>query len=391
MKKLTTEFIRNELAKEGYQLIGEYVNANTKFDYICPVGHKHSIAWGHWSKGIRCAKCSFNYKLTTEDVREEFASKGYQLIGEYVNNATKLSVICPNGEQKEVLLNNWRKSQKRKEARKWTTEFVRGELAKEGYQMLGEYVHSATKFDFICPKGHHHSTNWDNWRQNYRCAICAQNIKLTTEYVRAELAKEGYQLMSEYVNNKTKFDFTCPEGHQSSINWNDWQQGHRCGVCSGINTITTEHVRAELAKEGYELLDEYKNPHSKFKFICPKGHTHSMRWSCWKNGRRCGQCRAKRFEELTASILDEYAIIYQRELRVDKYRVDFYLHDFDLFLEIDERHHKYQVEEDQERQAYIEKKTGKEFIRIDATKGEDFLREQLIKAITGLASLEDAS
>lgn len=50
----------------------------------------------------------------------------------------------------------------------------------------------------------------------------------------------------------------------------------------------------EMTKEGYKLLSEYKNARTKLKYECPKGHEGYMHWYNWKKGRRCKECFSER-------------------------------------------------------------------------------------------------
>jgi hypothetical protein len=55
------EFIRAEFEKEGYTLLTKvYKNNEQKLEYICSMGHHHSITWRHWNskEKRRCPFCS---------------------------------------------------------------------------------------------------------------------------------------------------------------------------------------------------------------------------------------------------------------------------------------------------------------------------------------------
>lgn len=57
--------------------------------------------------------------------------------------------------------------------------------------------------------------------------------RLTYEFVKEQFEKEGYELLEEtYINSKTKMRYRCPEGHEHSISWGDWNKGRRCPYCS---------------------------------------------------------------------------------------------------------------------------------------------------------------
>jgi len=120
------------------------------------------------------------------------------------------------------------------------------------------------------------------------------SIKLTVEFIRKEFEKEGYELLTNiYKNSGQKLKYVCPNGHQHSICWGDWnsKRKHRCPYCAGLAKLTVEFIRKEFEKEGYELLTNiYKNSGQKLKYVCPNGHKHSIIWSSWQQGIRCPYC-----------------------------------------------------------------------------------------------------
>jgi hypothetical protein len=238
-KRLTYEFVKEQFEREGYGLLSkEYIDSKTKLKYKCPKGHEHSIIWGNWKSGKRCPYCTRNAKLTIKLVRSKFAKEKYKLL---------------------------------------TTE----------------YVNCFQKLEYICPKGHKHNVSWNNWRQGNRCPYCAGKAKKTIEFVRSKFAKEDYILLTtEYKNNEQKLSYICPKKHKHSVTWGNWSQNERCPYCSNKAKKTIEFIRSEFAKEGYKLLTtEYENCNQKLKYICPKGHKHSISWSEWNSlGNRCPYC-----------------------------------------------------------------------------------------------------
>lgn len=185
-KRLSIEFIREQFEKEGCQLlIKEYIDSQSKLDYICPKGHKHSISWSNWSQGRGCKYCN-----------NENLSKKYRL----------------------------------------DLKIVKRSFEKEGYKLLiKEYKNNHQKLDYICPNGHGHSINWINWKKGRRCPYCAGNGKPTIKFIRSEFEKEGYILLTtEYINCYQKLDYICSKGHIHSISWDNWKQGKRCLLCRDI-------------------------------------------------------------------------------------------------------------------------------------------------------------
>ena len=188
-KKKSIEEIRQFFEKEGYELLStEYVNKNTKLEYICPEGHKHSMSWDNFSHGRRCPECAMEnrkskLKISYDEIKQAFESEGYILLStEYINNSSKL--------------------------------------------------------EYICPKGHKHSTNWDNFKQGRRCPECGietvkSKLKLSYDEVKQGFELEGYTLLStKYIKNTSKLKVQCPKGHEYEVSWGHFNEGKRCPVCN---------------------------------------------------------------------------------------------------------------------------------------------------------------
>lgn len=122
-------------------------------------------------------------------------------------------------------------------------------------------------------------------------------MKLTYEFIKKEIEKEGYKLLStEYINANTKLKIKCDKGHKFRMRWSSFQQGQRCPIERYIRgsskiKLTYEYVKEQIEKEGYQLLShEYENCMSKIKIICDKGHEYKVTYNHFKNGKRCPIC-----------------------------------------------------------------------------------------------------
>jgi len=120
--------------------------------------------------------------------------------------------------------------------------------------------------------------------------------KLTIEFIREQFEKEGYTLLSkEYIDSKQNLKYICPKGHRGTIRWSYWQQGNRCWECSGQKKHTIDFIRAEFEKEGYTLLSkEYINNRQNLEYICPKEHIGTIKWNYWQQGNRCFECSGQK-------------------------------------------------------------------------------------------------
>lgn len=159
--------------------------------------------------------------------------------------------------------------------KKLTYEFVREQFEEEGYKLLStNYINSDEYLFYLCPNNHKHKIRWYNWKSGKRCPFCLGQNRPNTFFVKNILSEEGYILVSEYVNNYTKLDVICSNGHLSSINWRDWCRGVRCKKCSfskerhwnwkgGISKLPycpnwTEEYKEEIKeRDGYQCLNPY--------------------------------------------------------------------------------------------------------------------------------------
>lgn len=237
-KRHEYEFIKQQIEKESYILLSkEYKNASYPLRVLCTNRHETSITYGAFKAGKRCKFCSHNAPVAYDIVNKEFNKRGYVLLSK-------------------------------------------------------EYINSSKKLDYICPNGHTDSISWNSFQQGHGCPNCYGNDKLTIDFVRKAFADKGAVLIStEYINNKEKLDYVCSEGHKHSIAWDSWSSGHGCPDCSGNAKNDFESIKLEFGKKGYEVLTEdYINNKQKLKYKCPEGHVHYMSYGKFKYGRECPTC-----------------------------------------------------------------------------------------------------
>jgi hypothetical protein len=117
--------------------------------------------------------------------------------------------------------------------------------------------------------------------------------KLTYEYVKSKFEEKGWELLSkEYVNSWTKLRYRCPIGHEHSIRWNDFSQGHdKCGRCIGNVEVTLNIAKGLFEKAGYKLLStEYINNRTKLLVSCTRGHVYETTYDNFQQDKKCWEC-----------------------------------------------------------------------------------------------------
>jgi len=168
--------IKLKFEKEGYQLLTTTYIPKEKLEYICPNGHRHNIDYPLWNTGSRCPTCK---GITIEEVKNSFESAGYILKTTiYKNSKRLLEGICPAGHKISVTWTAWGRGVRcskcrRKKEQTASFEELKQSFSNEGYTLLSkQYINSHSKVDFICPQGHHNKIAVYSWKNGQRCGEC---------------------------------------------------------------------------------------------------------------------------------------------------------------------------------------------------------------------------
>lgn len=122
---------------------------------------------------------------------------------------------------------------------KITYEYIKIYIENFGYILLEEkYINNRTKLKMICDKGHECEICWSNFQQGRRCKICkdlknGNRKRLSYDSVNEYIKSFNYTLISkEYKNSKEKLDILCPNGHNFKMSFECFKRGHRCSICN---------------------------------------------------------------------------------------------------------------------------------------------------------------
>lgn len=294
--KYTEEFVRAELAKEGWILVGEYTSVSNKIKIYNPDvfrGYLCGARFTNWLDGMRPnMKSLLN---STEYVRDVFADEGWVLLNEHKNYSSTLIVRNPDVFNNLECTTSWGM---------WVagyrptaialvdrTKYVRQELAKEGWVLVGECKRQNSHIKLYNPdvlNGHLCTFRFTYWLQDKRPRF--KNLVDPTVYVSEILNEEGWELISDFkgarihinIRNKEKFN-----GHTCKILFSVWLRGFR--PCMGSLINPTLYVKEELQKEGWELCSDYTN-HTDYLLIRkPSFFNNSLAkftWDAWSFGYR---------------------------------------------------------------------------------------------------------
>lgn len=348
VKKLTYEFVNQYVKDNGCELIDNvYINANTKLNYFCQNRHKTFVTFGSFKKGSRCIDCSGNKKYTFDYVKQYFKDNDCKLLEtEYKNSYTKLNYICKNDHKTSIIFSSFKQGIQCNicsSRQKKTFEFIKNDFEINGYKLLDtEYKNTKNKLNYICKNGHKALITFKNFKKGNRCLKCSGKEKFTYEFVKQYFKDNGCKLLeTEYKNNRTKMSYLCKNEHKALITLSSFQQGDRCGECSGNKKHTYKYVKEFFKSNKYELLEtEYINALTKMKFKCNNNHKSVISFNNLQQGIRCGKCKNKTEVLVLEHLeLNYQNIIFQPSFDWCKIKkklpFDFLLTDFHIILEID--------------------------------------------------------
>ena len=152
-------------------------------------------------------------------------------------------------------------------------------LAKKhnGKCLSNKYVNNSTKLEWQCVEGHIWMATPTNVKNNgHWCRKCNNTELLTIEDMQKIAKKyDGKCLSKKYINNSTKLKWKCVKGHT----WMSTPSSIRnlktwCPTCSKNKKLTIEEMgKLAKRKKGKCLSKKYLGAHKKLKWQCSENHT----------------------------------------------------------------------------------------------------------------------
>lgn len=254
-----------------------YTKMINKVEIIC---HEHGSFYqtphSHL-KGQGCPECArINGTKKRTNTTDNFINKSKEIHGEkydyskvnYVNNRTKVCIICPEHDEFWQIPNDHlngkgcpecAKERNRKKMSMPKDVFI--ERCKEIYgdkydYSKVEYVNNHTKVCIIC---HAHGEFWQTPSSHLSrsgCPMCGRHKATQSRrknndgfIVRANFVHNGKYDYSniKYINDKTKICISCPEHGEFWQTPHDHLGGHGCQKCSKIHSKVEDEI-ADIIK-----------------------------------------------------------------------------------------------------------------------------------------------
>jgi len=188
-KKYTLDQIKEKIEElhPGAKLLSkEYINSKTKLNIICEKGHEFKTSFNSlnysWCKECKKETLRKLYQFDYNYVKNYIENKhiGCKLLSkEYINNCTKLKLLCENNhifyQSFSGIKNGDVWCAECYGNKKYTLDQIKEKIEKlhPGSKVLSKkYKNSTTKLNIICEKGHNIKICWKDIRQFYWCSDC---------------------------------------------------------------------------------------------------------------------------------------------------------------------------------------------------------------------------
>lgn len=175
-----------------------------------------------------------------------------------------------------------------------------------------------------------------------------------TKSVAEEMKKENCELIDTYINGNTRIKYMY-NGNEYTVRWYDWTRKTRPSRphLSGGNRITKPHkkwndetVNELLMKDNCELASEYRSTKQRFKYKYQNSF-YFVTLDDWIHHKARPHLYINENEQQFREYLEENDISFVTQKSFDdlkssrnyKLRFDFFIPDFELLVEIDDRSH----------------------------------------------------
>ena len=223
-----------------------------------------------------------------------------------------------------------------------------------------KYVNNRTKVCIICPE---HGEFWQapsSHLSDHGCPICGGSYTQTkkefiTKARKVHGDKYDYSKV-DYVNSATKVCIICPEHGEFEQTPASHIYGQGCPKC-GFEKIreSLSSSKEEFIKKANEIHGnkydyskvDYVNAHTKVCIICPKHGEFEQETNTHLKGSACPKCNLSHLERSVMNYLDEKKITYDYQKHFNwlgLQSLDFYLPDYKVGVECQGEQHFFPID-----------------------------------------------
>ena len=296
----------------------------------------------------------------------------------YINTKHKINIICPiHGESLQYPNDHINgcgcpkcaRENSAKKHKMTTEQFI--EKAREIHG--NKYDYSKVQYErhnipvtIICPIHGEFEQKPDVHLSGSNCPKCSKVYKPTTEewIEKAKIIHDNKYNYSkvQYINAYTPITIICPEHGEFLQRPSNHLNGSGCPECGKLNIIEKNSIsKEEFIKKAIEIHGnkydyskvQYTNCRTLITIICPKHGEFNQLPSDHLRGSGCPICNYSKKEILIEKYLKENNInfIAQYKISIDQSinssgiaKIDFYLPDYNLFIEYNGKQHYVPIE-----------------------------------------------
>lgn len=300
-RKVTHEEFVDRVSKvnPNITVIGKYTKMHDRIECICKVGHKWNPIALDLVRGSDCFECAAikrgrkrakTHEQFVEEVRN--VNPDITVVGTYINAGTKIEFRCKEGHKwvttpSNVLMGktcltcaNIQSSLRQRKSHEQFVEEVRN--LHPDITVVGEYVNSNTKIEFMCSKGHVWKSAPSNLLSGCSCPFCKGEkisaLKFKThEQFLGEVLELGIDVtvLGTYHSAREHILCRCNKcNHEWMITPNNLLRGFGCPKCKKSKGeqaveeyLITHNIVFETQKRFADCIDQRPLP---FDFYLPE-------------------------------------------------------------------------------------------------------------------------
>lgn len=197
-------------------------------------------------------------------------------------------------------------------------EFIKriDELYNSKYKVLETYVNNTTKLDVLCPEHGIWKCSPVHFLKGHRCPKCAGVHQYTTEeFVEKCKLIHGDKFdfsLVEYKTSHTKVKIICPIHGEFECKPNSLLNGCGCGKCNGKHKTTKDIILEfkEVHGDRYDYSKSiYKNTKTKITVICKEHGEFECNISDHLKGVNCPKCHFT-WKRSTEDVIKEFITVH---------------------------------------------------------------------------------
>jgi len=352
-KIFSYDFVKHTIEDESNrQLITkEYINNSSKIEIKCECGNifKTSLSSFMHKNKKQCDSCTSKKMSQSQSFSKEYVKNFVEnnsncllLVNNYINNKTKLKLLCECGEiflkpfadfkyniQRTCKKCGYIKiGEKLKYTYEQVKQFIEIDSASGCKLISKEYTNVRSEIQIQCKCSKVFITNFAEFKNAGKqfCNDCGYEIgydkrRLDYNFIKCYVENLGFELLStSYKNNSQKLILKSKDSYIHYISLGHLQEGKTSNEFHTANIFTIDNIKLWLIKEQKDfvlLSSQYKNAESKLQWKCIKcDYVWNSSWTSIQQGKECSHCNRSKGERIIERFSMNHNIYFDPEYSI---------------------------------------------------------------------------